>query len=617
MPRSSTPAGSRGTAGGGTTSALFSRLGNTGKAAEVLDSLGAAHATLCNDALVGSARSGNSSRIDASHVFGQNRIDASIAHRERATQRVLAGIGGVGEATIGEIVKGDHDAMGREAVVSACVQLAITDVARFGIEHAGVLPLPQVPAVSVRAVESALADYIRIVTSEGERKGRNDWSDCAGNGVATPVRRKALDNLIKAADKLKAVVDLRAGGDAQNTTLGRLAELMMPGLDHIACQKQGICLSQAVQPGALEGFINAKAGAAWTTVMDQWKATDTLGLFTFAGKLMHLLEEAVADEPSTPSPPVPPPATPEPGRGLFEHPTAPGFNNAHVMLQGGVENTVHAPDLSWMPDLVKTLIEPMQKANEQLLHLLQNGVVGKPGPDGKPGADGTPGPDGLPGPDGQRGPDGYRGPDGWQGPDGNPGPDGRRGPDGHRGPDGLPGPDGRPGPDGNPAPEARPVEDHIPERNDVPTPRAAPEPQFHARATPVIIRSATPEKPRLESYLDKLNPGLRRANVRAGGPLHTLNFTATRHNIPGTWQGGEERNQTTVLRHTGENVAMTARTVAAVPAFTPTHDINHRGAGAERKEAVDLRLKTVRNPATATQDGRKAWEFHPYDDDAA
>ena len=403
----------------------LSMIGNAGsKTLEMWDTFHSTNASVAENLVVQNAASGRSSPIDASHIFGKERINASLDHRALATQNVLANLNGVqvNGAIVQEIIHGDHDAMGREAVVSACVQLAVTDVDRFGIEHAGLAPLPHVPTAEVEALTRALSTYIETVVKEGVSRKGNNWTDCARNSLTTDARRAALDALRNAAGKLSAAVDLTSTTPA-NKTMGRLAQLMMPGLDHIACQKQGICLSEAVQPGALENFINAKAGAAWTTVMNQWQAADTVGLFTFAGKLLHLLDEAERGTPAAPTPRTPAADTPPLARDrrMSEPMAGPVFNNSNRM--GDMHTTVNAPDLSWIPALMQPMHEFNKEVLPQVLQLLREQGVGRPGPDGKPGPDGNQGPDGNRGPDGDQGPDGNRGPDGNQGPDGNRGPE--------------------------------------------------------------------------------------------------------------------------------------------------------------------------------------------------
>ena len=563
----STSQHSRGEMVQGTAGKQLAWLGNAGgKAEEMWHALRSANASVATNAVMRNAASGSSSSIDASHIFGKERINASLDHRSLATKNVLANLNGVqvNGAIVQEIIHGDHDAMGREAVVSACVQLAVTDVKKFGIEHAGLAPLPHVPTAEVEALTKALSTYIETVVKEGVSRKGNNWTDCARNSLTTDARRAALDALRNAAGKLSTVVDLASTTPA-NKTMGRLAQLMMPGLDHIACQKQGICLSEAVKPGALENFINAKAGAAWTTVMNQWQVADTVGLFTFAGKLLHLLDEAERGTPAAPTPRTPaadtPAAdTPPPARDrrMSEPMAGPVFNNSNRM--GDMHTTVNAPDLSWIP----ALMEPMHKFNEQVLQLLREKGVGQPGPQG---------------PAGERG---------------------EQGPVGARGEQGPVGARGGQGPVGAPVLDERPIADDRIGAVRMPEKKAA---TAQVGFQPGGLHAMYPQR-----YLEKANPGLRRPDARATESLHQMDLTAVRDNVhlsrrvKGTsfythfvdsGVGAQDGSESRVVRLT------VAKASSAAPA---KNDINHRGEGAEPRGLVNLNQKIVSNPSTAKLD---------------
>ena len=549
----------------------LSTIGNVGsKTFDMWDTFHSTNASVAENLVVQNAASGRCSPIDASHIFGMERINASLDHRALAAQRVLANLNGVpvDSAIVREIIHGDHDAMGREAVVSACVQLAVTDVDRFGIEHAGLAPLPHVPTAEVEALTKALSTYIETVVKEGVSRKGNNWTDCARNSLTTDARRAALDALRNAAGKLSAAVDLASTTPA-NKTMGRLAQLMMPGLDHIACQKQGICLSEAVQPGALENFINAKAGAAWTTVMNQWQAADTVGLFTFAGKLLHLLDEAERGTPAAPTPRTPAADTPPPARDrrMSEPMAGPVFNNSNRM--GDMHTTVNAPDLSWIP----ALMEPMHKFNEQVLQLLREKGVGQPGPQGPAGERGEQGPVGA---RGEQGPVGARG---------------EQGPVGAR---------GGQGPVGAPVLDERPIADDRIGAVRMPEKKAA---TAQVGFQPGGLHAMYPQR-----YLEKANPGLRRPDARATESLHQMDLTAVRDNVhlsrrvKGTsfythlvdsGVGAQDGSESRVVRLT------VAKASSAAPA---KNDINHRGEGAEPRGLVNLNQKIVSNPSTAKLD---------------
>jgi hypothetical protein len=641
----------------GTAGKQLAWLGNAGgKAEEMWHALRSANASVATNAVMRNAASGSSSSIDASHIFGKERINASLDHRSLATKNVLANLNGVqvNGAIVQEIIHGDHDAMGREAVVSACVQLAVTDVKKFGIEHAGLAPLPHVPTAEVEALTKALSTYIETVVKEGVSRKGNNWTDCARNSLTTDARRAALDALRNAAGKLSTVVDLASTTPA-NKTMGRLAQLMMPGLDHIACQKQGICLSEAVKPGALENFINAKAGAAWTTVMNQWQVADTVGLFTFAGKLLHLLDEAERGTPAAPTPRTPaadtPAAdTPPPARDrrMSEPMAGPVFNNSNRM--GDMHTTVNAPDLSWIP----ALMEPMHKFNEQVLQLLREKGVGQPGPQGPAGERGEQGPVGARGEQGPVGARGEQGPGGARGEQGPVGARGEQGPVGARGEQGPVGARGEQGPGGTrgeqgpvgargeqgpvgargeqgPAgargeqgpvgarseqgpvgarggqgPVGAPVLDERPIADDrigavrMPEKKAA---TAQVGFQPGGLHAMYPQR-----YLEKANPGLRRPDARATESLHQMDLTAVRDNVhlsrrvKGTsfythfvdsGVGAQDGSESRVVRLT------VAKASSAAPA---KNDINHRGEGAEPRGLVNLNQKIVSNPSTAKLD---------------
>ncbi|WP_369969584.1 hypothetical protein AB8E26_04500 [Stenotrophomonas rhizophila] len=603
------------------------------KTFDMWDTFHSTNASVAENLVVQNAASGRCSPIDASHIFGMERINASLDHRALAAQRVLANLNGVpvDSAIVREIIHGDHDAMGREAVVSACVQLAVTDVDRFGIEHAGLAPLPHVPTAEVEALTKALSTYIETVVKEGVSRKGNNWTDCARNSLTTDARRAALDALRNAAGKLSAAVDLASTTPA-NKTMGRLAQLMMPGLDHIACQKQGICLSEAVQPGALENFINAKAGAAWTTVMNQWQAADTVGLFTFAGKLLHLLDEAERGTPAAPTPRTPAADTPPPARDrrMSEPMAGPVFNNSNRM--GDMHTTVNAPDLSWIP----ALMEPMHKFNEQVLQLLREKGVGQPGPQGPAGERGEQGPVGARGEQGpvgargeqgpvgargeqgpvgargeqgpvgargEQGPVGARGEQGPVGARGEQGPVGARGeqgPVGARGEQGPVGARGGQGPVGAPVLDERPIADDRIGAVRMPEKKAA---TAQVGFQPGGLHAMYPQR-----YLEKANPGLRRPDARATESLHQMDLTAVRDNVhlsrrvKGTsfythlvdsGVGAQDGSESRVVRLT------VAKASSAAPA---KNDINHRGEGAEPRGLVNLNQKIVSNPSTAKLD---------------
>ena len=585
----------------------LSTIGNVGsKTFDMWDTFHSTNASVAENLVVQNAASGRCSPIDASHIFGMERINASLDHRALAAQRVLANLNGVpvDSAIVREIIHGDHDAMGREAVVSACVQLAVTDVDRFGIEHAGLAPLPHVPTAEVEALTKALSTYIETVVKEGVSRKGNNWTDCARNSLTTDARRAALDALRNAAGKLSTVVDLASTTPA-NKTMGRLAQLMMPGLDHIACQKQGICLSEAVQPGALENFINAKAGAAWTTVMNQWQAADTVGLFTFAGKLLHLLDEAERSTPAAPTPRTPAADTPSPARNrrMSEPMAGPVFNNSNRM--GDMHTTVSAPDLSWIP----ALMEPMHKFNEQVLQLLREKGVGQPGPQGPAGARGEQGPVGARGEQGPvgarggQGPAGARGEQGPVGARGEQGPIGARGEQGPvdaRGEQGPVGTRGGQGPVGAPVLDERPIADDRAAAVRMPEKKA---PTAQVGFQPGGLHAMYPQL-----YLEKANPGLRRPDARATESLHQMDLTAVRDNVhisrrvKGTslythlvdsGVGAQDRSESRVVRLT------VAKASSPAPA---KNDINHRGERAEPGGLVNLNQKIVSNPSTAKLD---------------
>jgi len=588
----------------------LSHIGNLGASGEVLKSLDIAQDDVSANRLVARARAGETSRIDASHVFGQKCIDTSIHHRQLATQQLLQGK--YGAAMVKEILAGDHDAMGREAVVSACVQLAVTDVDQFGLADAGLLPLEGMPTAEVQKLHAALKTYLDTVQAEGGDAHRK-WSDGDSNGIFTSVLRKALDGLRQAAAALSSRVDELAAGNPQNTSMGRLALLMLPGLNDIACRKQDICLSEATRPGALQSFINEKAGASWSTVMQQQWRNDTGGQFAFASKLMHLLEEAGPARPKTPDTPEGParPRIGDRARGPMDMPI---IDNRHYMRQGDMCQIAPAPDLSWLPALVKSVMDPVMSLNDRLWDHLG---VGPRGPQGEPGKNifqlvkengfpgdfddfldslrGPAGQDGIPGPPGA---DGERGPRGYTGEQGPVGADGQRGPRGYPGEQGPPGADGFPGPpgaDGEQGPPGPAVVLPPAARADTPPPvqreqREQREQQSDTPPPAAQEQQNTPTGPVFRSYLNDPNPGLRRSNVRASESLFTMNVKAERDNV-------KPRQPRVVLTHREDGTPVTksvpatpgARTVVeAVRDDQPRQDINHHGAGAEPRGAVNL-----------------------------
>jgi len=602
----STSQHSRGEMVQGTAGKQLAWLGNAGgKAEEMWHALRSANASVATNAVVRNAASGSSSSIDASHIFGKERINASLDHRSLATKNVLANLNGVqvNGAIVQEIIHGDHDAMGREAVVSACVQLAVTDVKKFGIEHAGLKPLADVPTAEVEALTKALSTYIDTVVKEGLSRKGNNWTDCARNSLTTGARRAALDALRNAAGKLSTVVDLTATTPA-NKTMGRLAQLMMPGLDHIACQKQGICLSEAVQPGALENFINAKAGAAWTTVMNQWQAADTVGLFTFAGKLLHLLDEAERGTPAAPTPRTPAADTPPPARDrrMSEPMAGPVFNNSNRM--GDMHTTVNAPDLSWIP----ALMEPMHKFNEQVLQLLREKGVGQPGPQGPAGERGEQGPVGARGEQGPIGARGGQGPVGERGEQGPVGARGEQGPVGERGEQGPVGARGEQGPvgaRGEQGPEGKPVLDQRPIiKNVFPTVKAPVQrPESRAKQVIVPVENLHARYPRL--HLGDLNQGKRVPILHSKGPTYNINNGGRYENIQTRQvlvRGADNKLETVILE---KSVVGDPKRVPMVSPDTPIQDINHHGKGAHPDGFVDLNMPSVSDLATAKLDHRE------------